>query len=238
MNPELAILVRLQGIDLEIRKFNQQKASLPRRFNAIQEQLLSKEAERDKLKDRLSEIQKRKVDIEDEFELENTRLGKSQKKISSVKTNREYTALQKEINEIKKANTSREDELLVIMEEIASLQEEIKAKKKEITQSRREMKAEQKRIEELGAEMDTKIAALTKDRDAVSQEVRPDLLSKYNFIKDKRGGVAVAAVSEGACCACNMNIPPQLYNELLKEEKIFTCPSCQRLIYALKVDKK
>jgi len=238
LKPELAILVRLQGIDLEIRKFNQEKTALPRRFNAIQEQLLSKEAERDRLKDRLSEIQKRKVDIEDEFELENTRLGKSQKKIFSVKTNREYTALQKEINEIKKANTSREDELLVIMEEIASLQEEIKAKKKEITQNRREMKAEQKRIEELGAEMDTKIATLTKDRDAVSQEVRPDLLSKYNFIKDKRGGVAVAAVSEGVCCACNMNIPPQLYNELLKEEKIFTCPSCQRLIYALKIDKK
>ncbi len=238
MKPELAILVRLQGIDLEIRKFNQEKASLPEHFNALQEQLLSKEAECDRLNERLSEIQKRKVDIEDEFELENTRLARSQKKIPYVKTNREYAALQKEINEIKKANTAREDDLLAIMEEISSLQEEIKVKKKEITQNRREMKAEQKRIEELGAEIDAKIAILTKDREAVSQKVRPDLLSKYNFIRDRRGGVAVAAVSEGVCCACNMNIPPQLYNDLLKEEKIFTCPSCQRLIYALKVDKK
>ncbi len=236
MKPELAILVRLQGIDLELRKINEEKSSAPKHLEDLQEHLSAKNAELNELNERITEIQKRKVDVEDEFELENVRLGKSQKKLFSLKTNREYQALQKEINEIKKANTVREDEILVIMEETSSLQEEIKEKMKQVKQYRKEIRAEKKRIKELEARLDAKAAALTEDRETVSKDISPDLLSKYNFLKDRRAGVAIAAVTDGVCSECNMNIPPQLYNELLRDEKILTCPSCQRLIYALKVN--
>jgi predicted nucleic acid-binding Zn-ribbon protein len=236
LKPELAILIRLQGIDLELRKINEEKSSVPKHLEDLQEHLSSKEAELKELNERITEIQKRKVDVEDEFELENVRLGKSQKKLFSLKTNREYQALQKEINETKKANAAREDEILTIMEETNSLQEEIKGKKQQVKQDRKEIKAEQKRIKELQARLNAKIAALTEDREAVSKDISPDLLAKYDFLKDRRDCVAVAAVTDGVCSACNMNIPPQLYNELLRDEKILTCPSCQRLIYSLEVN--
>ncbi|MBW2163191.1 MAG: hypothetical protein JRF43_01740 [Deltaproteobacteria bacterium] len=235
MKTELAILIRLQGIDLELRKINEEKSSAPKHLEDLQEHLSSKNAELNELNERIAEIQKRKVDVEDEFELENVRFGKSQKKLFSLKTNREYQALQKEINEIKKTNTAREDEILAIMEEISSLQEEIKEKKEQVKQYRKEIRAEKKRIKQLDARLDAKTATLTEDRQTVSKDINPNLLSKYNFLKDKRACIAVAAVSDGVCSACNMNIPPQLYNELLRDEKILTCPSCQRLIYALKV---
>jgi predicted nucleic acid-binding Zn-ribbon protein len=235
LKPELAILIRLQGIDLELRKINEEKSSVPKHLEDLEEHLFSKDAELNELNEHIIEIQKRKVDVEDEFELENVRLGKSQKKLSSLKTNREYQALQKEISEIKKTNTDREDEILTIMEETGSLQEEIKEKKKQVKQYRKKIRAEKKRIKELEARLDDKIADLTEERQTVSKDISPDLLSKYNFLKDRRACVAVAAVTDGVCSACNMNIPPQLYNELLRDEKILTCPSCQRLIYALEV---
>jgi len=235
LKPEIAILIRLQGIDLELRKINEEKSSAPKHLEDLQEHLASKNAELNELNERIAEIQKRRVDVEDEFELENVRLGKSQKKLFSLKTNREYQALQKEVNEIKKANTDREDEILGIMEETGSLEEEIKEKKKQVKQYRKEIRAEKKRIKELEARLDAKAADLTEDRQTVSKDISPDLLSKYNFLKDRRACVAVAAVTDGICSACNMNITPQLYNELLRDEKILTCPSCQRLIYALKV---
>jgi predicted nucleic acid-binding Zn-ribbon protein len=28
-----------------------------------------------------------------------------------------------------------------------------------------------------------------------------------------------------------MNIPPQRYNQLLKGDQLFDCPTCQRIIY-------
>jgi len=235
LKPELAILVRLQGIDLELNKIYEEKASVPKYLEDLQERLSAKESELNELNERITEIQKRKVDVEDEFELENVRFGKSQKKLSSLKTNREYQALQKEINEIKKTNTAREDEILAIMEETSSLQEEIKEKMKQVKQYRKEIKEEKKHVKELETSLDTKTAALTEERQTVSKDISPDLLAKYNFLKERRACVAVAAVTDGVCSACNMNIPPQLYNELLRDEKILTCPSCQRLIYALEV---
>lgn len=235
MKPELAILVRLQGIDLELNKIYEEKASVPKYLEDLQERLSAKESELNELNERITEIQKRKVDVEDEFELENVRFGKSQKKLSSLKTNREYQALQKEINEIKKTNTAREDEILAIMEETSSLQEEVKEKMKQVKQYRKEIKEEKKHVKELETSLDTKTAALTEERQTVSKDISPDLLAKYNFLKERRACVAVAAVTDGVCSACNMNIPPQLYNELLRDEKILTCPSCQRLIYALEV---
>jgi uncharacterized protein len=235
LKPELAILIRLQGIDLELNKLDEEKFSVPQYLEDLQERLSTKESELNELNERITEIQKRKVDVEDEFELENVRFGKSQKKLSSLKTNREYQALQKEINEIKKTNAVREDEILAIMEETSSLQEEIKEKMKQVKQYRKEIKSEKKHVKELETSLDSKTAALTEERHAVTKDISPDLLAKYNFLKDRRACVAVAAVTDGVCSACNMNIPQQLYNELLRDEKILTCPSCQRLIYALEV---
>ena len=236
MRPELANLIRLQGIDLEIRKINSEKTAVPERLAALKERLSSKKTQLNDLNDRLTEIQRRKIEVEDEFELENVRLNKSKKKTSAVKTNRELYALQKEIDEIKKANSSRENEILFAMEETSAIEEEIKTTKGEIKQANKEMKAEEKRVRKLEAKLDEKIVILSKDVEAMTKEIRPDLLSKYLFLKDRRAGVAIAAVTDGVCTACNMNIPPQLYNELLRDERIFTCPSCQRLIYALKVE--
>ena len=238
MRPELETLVRLQGIDLQIRKLNEEKARCPERLDAIKENLAGKEAELKALTERIAEITKHKVEIEDELELEITRLSKSQQKLTSIKTEREYQALLKEIEEIKKANKSREEEILSAMEEMQSLEETIKAKKQEVEALRKEMEAEQRHVDETEGEIDARISSLVMDRDQVAKDVRADLLSKYNFLREKRAGIVVSTVSNGVCNGCHMNIPPQLFNDLLRDEKIYTCPTCQRLIYVAKEEEK
>ncbi|MGH7828550.1 MAG: C4-type zinc ribbon domain-containing protein [Candidatus Binatia bacterium] len=34
------------------------------------------------------------------------------------------------------------------------------------------------------------------------------------------------------CQGCYMNIPPQLWNEILKNERLNLCPSCHRILYS------
>ncbi len=238
LRPELETLVRLQVIDLEIQKLNEEKAKCPERLEALKEQVATKEAELDQFTERLTEINKHKIEIEDELEMETSRLTKSQQKLTAVKTDREYQALLKEIEEIKKANKSREDEILSTMEEVQSLEETINARRQEVDQARKEMEAEDTHVKGIQGDLDSKISALTKDREKVAKDVRPDLLSQYNFLKEKRAGVVISTVTGGVCNGCHMNIPPQLYNELLRDEKIYTCPTCQRIIYVAKEEEK
>ncbi len=235
MRPELSTLIRLQGIDLEIRKLGLEKVELPERLNALKELMDEKNAVIAELKDKLADLRTRKTEVEDELELEAERLKKSQQKMSAVKNPREYQALSKEIEEIKKSNKVREDEILQLEEEIGELKKQVKEKSREIEKLKKEAAAEEKSIVRAEKKIDKKIAALTRDRDEAAKEVRPDLMARYRFLAEKRAGIVVAAVEEGICCECNMNIPPQMYNELLRDEKLLFCPSCQRIIYALKV---
>ncbi len=236
MISELTPLIRLQGIDLEIRKIREQKEKLPERLDALQERVAGKEASIEEMKEKIRDIRKRKIEIEDELELETERMKKSQQKMSAVQNNREYQALNKEIEEIKKANKTREDELLDLLEEIKKLEEAVAEGEMELEADRKEAAAEEKHINEIAQGLDRKIKELDKEAEAVAAEVKPDLLARYRFLAERRQGLVVAAVTDAVCSACNMNIPPQMYNELLRDERMMTCPSCQRLIYALKTD--
>lgn len=235
MISQLTPLIRLQGIDLEIRKIRRKKEKLPDRFEALQERVSRKEEGVEDMKEKIGELHKRKIEIEDELELETERMKKSQQKMSAVQNNREYQALNKEIEEIKKANKTREDELLDLLEEIKNLEDAVEEGAKELKKDRKEATAEKKHINAIAEDLERKIDELKKEGEAVEKEVKPDLLAKYRFLAERREGLVVAAVADAVCSACNMNIPPQMYNELLREERIMTCPSCQRLIYALKI---
>ncbi len=236
MIPEISTLVRLQGIDLEIIKLNRKKEELPSRLHELEKNLAEHDAKIQEFNERLVDLRTRRTEIEDELELESERLKKSQQKMSAVTNTREYSALQKEIEDIKSANKRREDELLGIDEEHVLVTEKIESlgTARDVVHS--EVVAEQKKLETALSEIDDKVAALHKEKKEVSENVRPDMLAKYTFLSSRRNGVVVAAVTDGVCSACNMNIPPQIYNELLRDEKIMSCPSCQRLVYALRVE--
>jgi hypothetical protein len=57
------------------------------------------------------------------------------------------------------------------------------------------------------------------------------LISRYELIFSRRGGTAVVEVSSGICQGCYMNIPPQLWNEIIRNEKVQSCPSCGRIVF-------
>ena len=68
-----------------------------------------------------------------------------------------------------------------------------------------------------------------KERDKDLAGVSKDVKSRYNILLERRGGVAVVNVKNGVCLGCFMNIPPQLFIEVTKNEQFITCPSCNRI---------
>ncbi|MYF47801.1 MAG: hypothetical protein F4214_02335, partial [Candidatus Dadabacteria bacterium] len=44
-------------------------------------------------------------------------------------------------------------------------------------------------------------------------------------------GRALALAENEKCTSCNINIPPQLYNEILKRTKLVQCPNCKKILY-------
>ena len=63
------------------------------------------------------------------------------------------------------------------------------------------------------------------------QTIDQELLKKYLFLKERKGGQAISPVVGGVCQTCHMGIPPQKFNELIKGHSLLACPNCDRIIY-------
>jgi predicted nucleic acid-binding Zn-ribbon protein len=151
-------------------------------------------------------------------------------KLAQAKNSKEYMAAQREIEQRRESLTGREAE-------IGKLVEAIDAKKKLLADRANDVQALRDSIEkDVEAargrmnELEGKIAELRKERSALATGIKPDVMKRYSTIRMRRG-LAVVSVRGGTCQGCNMNIPPQLYNQLQRGLSIETCPSCHRIIY-------
>jgi uncharacterized protein len=72
---------------------------------------------------------------------------------------------------------------------------------------------------------------LEKERVSLGKTIDEDLLKKYDFLRERKGGVVVSPVIKGVCQTCHLDIPPQRFNELIRGDKLMTCPNCIRIIY-------
>ena len=74
-------------------------------------------------------------------------------------------------------------------------------------------------------------AGIVKKRGTKAKKIKMPLLKKYDMLRERRNGKAVVPVISGVCQGCFMNIPPQQFNDILRGDKMFNCPTCQRILY-------
>ena len=91
--------------------------------------------------------------------------------------------------------------------------------------------------EEALRKADSELKVFEDQKQEIVKDIDARTLSKYDFIRKNRNGVAIAGVTKGLCTACHMNLPPQFFNELMKTDQLLTCPNCHRIIYWMDHEK-
>jgi uncharacterized protein len=224
-------LAVLQTLDIKIRGMQREKDEIPTRLAALEgefkkeeEKVLGQKAELDRL---LKDRRHKEKELEEEVE----RVKKAEARVFEIKTNKEYQAVLKEIEGAKKLNRQREEEILGILERFEELQKVARQGEKELEAKRKEYQQQLSELQERAAQFEQKMAAEVKKWDERQKGIPPDLLSKYRMLLEKRQGIAVAPVSNGVCQACHMNLRPQLYIELQKQQTLILCPNCSRILF-------
>lgn len=238
MEGNISKLVELQVIDLDVRKLDQEMAGgyseLEKRKSVIDEQRAAIELIAGKIE--AAEIQQSKLqtDLEDET----ARVKDRQGKVMSIQNNREYQCLMKEIEDGKRANKQREDEIIQLLELVesfkAKLDEQVAVNKTE----EKLLAEEQANVDKIAKEINAKKSSMVKARAQKAKEIEKKILKKYDMLLERRDGMGIAGVTQGVCQGCHMNIPPQLFNDLMKEDKLYMCPTCNRIIYHLPESSK
>jgi predicted nucleic acid-binding Zn-ribbon protein len=232
---QLDFLVKLQDLDIRGRALNAKLAEFPtacasleRRLDDYNASLLAKEEHLDALKKRYRESENRIQDL-------TVQIAKSDEKLHAVKTNKEYQSSLKEIEDLKTKVSGIEDGMLEDLEAIESAENEVHRARQEIEDLRNDIAGELEAIN-AGAEQDRRELADVEQQYAQrTADIQGPLLSKYETIRAKQpDAVAVCEVIEAVCQGCNVNIPPQLFNDLQRRSKLILCPKCMRILYWIK----
>jgi predicted nucleic acid-binding Zn-ribbon protein len=203
----------------------------PERIQGLEKELhrLEGDIEADKL--RVQELQKAQRQYEADIEDAIAHIKKSQGRLMSIKNNKEYQALLKEIEETERGNAKKEDKVLACLEELEKLNKEIEAKEKDLSSMRDHLKSEEITIEKEVAHIEKELSDMDRFKVKLKQTIDSQLLAKYEQIKARSGGIAVSLVNDATCSECHLSIPPQMYNELQRQDTLKFCPNCQRIIY-------
>ena len=229
---QIASLVNLQKIDTETLKLQSYLNEMPARISMLDERLekFLRSVEDDEIA--ISELNKKYRTYESDIQMNLGKIQKSQEKLRSVKTNKEYQSSLKEIEDIELKNSQIEDEMLEFLEEIERAEKKLNERKQHYSQIVDDTKREKDSINRDTGQCKQKLAQLESDRNVVINALDNTILDVFNRVKSKQSdAVAIAEVKDAVCQGCNLNIPPQLYIELQHRNSLKNCPSCERIIY-------
>jgi predicted nucleic acid-binding Zn-ribbon protein len=234
---KLKALEELQRIDLQIRDLTAQAEAHPARLKQIEGERSQAQKALDALRGRLADNERARRQNEQLLQLEKDKVRKWESRLNELKTPREYAALARELDIAKKTNQTAEEDIKRLALEYDDLRRQAAAAEQVLSEKDSVVAKEGQQIQEILAHLNEKMAALGKDRDGAVAHCDRSLVSKYERIRKQRGGVAVVAVVNGTCRGCNMNIPPQMANNLRTGTEIQLCPSCHRFIYAAEAEQ-
>jgi predicted nucleic acid-binding Zn-ribbon protein len=228
---QIDILIKLQKIEIESDDIKSKLSGVSNKLDSFDAEL--KEFEQSIIDEEslLNDLSKKYRSYDSDAQTSLALIKKSPEKLRAVKTNREYQSILKEMEELKAKNSQAEDEMLLALDHIDETEKNISVKKDEYSRVKERVNSDKETIMrevEYGKE---RLAKLEAEWNSISIGVEPELLKRYMMVKQRVKGIAIASVVKSVCSGCNMNLPPQMYNELQRCDSLKFCPNCQRIIY-------
>jgi len=224
-------LVVLQKVDDEIIVLERELENLPKELAELENQEVALAQRMEQLTDKLDILKTQQSRLDSEVEDNTAKIAKSKSKLMMAENTREYHAMMREMDNMEKMNRTREEERIALTEELER-QKELYAQAEADSASLKEKLEEyQTNLKTRTAAAKKRLAVLEKQREQACGVVPKPVLGRYEFIRARIRNPVIVSVIDGVCTGCNIQIPPQIFNDLQKGEQIISCPNCQRLTY-------
>jgi hypothetical protein len=225
----LRLLYQLQKVDSNLDDVEETKGDLPEIVKGLEDKiadLTEKAAAKQKYIDEfVSSRNKADNDIKD-FE---EKLKKYKEQQYQVRNNKEYDAITKEIDfaqesvkTLAKQFEDFENQMSIAKSEL----EEYTSSLEEYSESLKERKEE---LAEVSKETEEEELKYNHEREKIVTRLNKDILFRYEKIRSGRGK-AVSVIRKNSCSGCGNRIPPQHIMEIRRNDKIYLCQHCGRII--------
>ncbi|HHS50547.1 MAG TPA: hypothetical protein ENN07_05465 [candidate division Zixibacteria bacterium] len=226
----LELLLKTQEIDVELANLEISKIYYPKLLEELREEVIELEKKSESMKESI--IGLRKSIDEKNLELEQTRekLLKGQQRLLTVKSNKEYDAVQREIQASEESIAKLEVEIISLMEDLDRSEAEEVELREELEKKTEENSTRIEDITQQFTAIENKTKQILSRRKEYTEKIDPKILDKYQMIADGMNGFAVAKVLNRACGGCYQSLPPKLCQAIRRQDSIICCEACGRIL--------
>jgi predicted nucleic acid-binding Zn-ribbon protein len=228
---QLTILIALQGVELEILMAGRQIVALNDEAASLGQASAEHEALVAAEKEAFDNLRKSYRELDAESKINASKIDKSNEKLRAVKTNKEYQLILKEIEEIRKKNSGIEDRMIELLDQLEAQEGAVQQKEIQLVGFVQSCIEKKTAIADRVQQQVQAVERLNDKKEQIKASADPKTISILDDVKTKVRGMAVVPVEQAVCMGCHMNIPAQLYNELLRYDELRFCPHCNRIIY-------
>lgn len=224
-------IVTLQSIDDEIASANAAIADAEARI-ARDAAVEDAQSDLDAARASLRETQREQKRLEAEIARLNERIVPEEKRLysGSVKSPKELSSIQHEVEHLKEQRTAFETELLAILERIDANEQQVRDQEKVLAGETARWDADKAELTARLAQLRRQVEAASTRRAEQADRVVAQSLQLYEVVRKKKG-LAVARVQGQACGACRIGLPEAVRKRAMSPVMLSQCPSCDRILY-------
>ena len=231
MQEQLELLRDLQELDLELIEKRKEKSKLEAEQSTISADLDKVQVMVDSLNADIQELEDQRKDLAQDLLVEEGNIKRAEERLPTIKTQKEYVALLKEVDAAKKMNKDIQEKIERLDEQMATLSADRDEKANELAELNSSVEGRQSEITSAIEGCDNVLNDGDDKRDAFLEQLPTSLRKRYEMLLDRRAGIAIVEARQGTCLGCNMNLPPQLFNSLFNSPEIQSCPHCNRMLF-------
>jgi hypothetical protein len=234
MATTLQLLQELHKIDVELSDIAREMAAKPAAVAAAEAELAAREAERTELaaQARAAQVEADRSGVE--IKSLEEKIVKYQGQLNIIKTQKEYDVVRGEIAACQKQISDFETAALEAYDRAEGLTKQARALDPVVAETKKALEAARSVLADQLADLGHRKEKAVRARAEAVKPIDPEDLRRYDNAEEKYPGAAMSRVDNGKCVACNMMLPPQVFNLVLIGDPPQQCRSCGRMLYAEK----
>lgn len=228
---KLVAVLTLQKIDSKIDEIKTLKGELPMEVKDLEDEVEGLRTRIQNIDAEIDSINKFIADKTEGKKEAQALIKKYEKQQDNVKNNREFEAINKEI-EMQELEVKLNDKHIKDANIELKDRSQMRAKAEEkITDLQEALNVKNAELQKIIADTEKEERQLSAKSEAAKEKVDERLLSAYERIRHSyKNGLAVVPILRDSCGGCFNVIPPQRQSEIRQRKKIIVCEHCGRVL--------
>jgi predicted nucleic acid-binding Zn-ribbon protein len=238
LEEKLSKLYALQKVDSGLDELEEMKGDLPSEVADLEARVSEQENRIRELEETIKHavVDRDKADLESISMREKIEKYKTQQ--YQVKSNRQYDALSREIDAAQAKINQLEKDVETLEGKMTVARADLEKAKTQLEEILKELNERRQELDEVSKTNEDEELRLRHEREKLVVRIDRGDLAIYERIRKAKGGLAVVPVKRNACGGCYNAVPPQKVLELRKNNRIYPCEHCGRILVSDEIVEK